>query len=470
MSQTSQQDSDTATTLLSLPGEVLLEICTTLILDLGDAPSEPVVLRLCSVCKPLRELLLASPTAWTRIRLRTFADLSGASLFIERSKACLLDVSVYFDIFDYIPPEFIHNLAVARWRRLTVSGPYSYEIARFVQAISDIPTLELTDVKLLARAQSDCGTEHVPLLSGAAGALRTLTMRGCVRCLAPFPHLTRLNVSHLLCNYDEFRDLIQGSPNLTTLILGNLLDQLDLEPETGTRPLFEAPSLKALAVGFLNAYLISGDRPLLAFLSLPNLEYLEIVGSRADYGELSGKPFPALRTLCLRDMDFPTCDAALFRSFSKITRLELNNVQGMQLLMVPDETGSAPWPDLRTLVCRFPDEESCPWLCSMLDHRPRLTIYVLEQHKDDLLAAGNRHDMRFLAPDEPSGLIRAEDFACGKWGDDDDSDEEFSGSDFEHSDEMDFFSDEVDYFDNGIDEEEDYFEDEDDGLDGVWLS
>ncbi|KAJ7103590.1 hypothetical protein B0H15DRAFT_223235 [Mycena belliarum] len=457
--------------ILSLPGELLVEIFSTVIEDLGDAPAEPVVLILASLCKSLRELLLASPTVWRRIRVRTFADLRGAHLFIERSKACPLELSVHFDIFDHIPHEFIQALDLPRLCKLSVSGPFSNDIARFVQAISDTPTPLLRDVSLLARTQSNCGNAHVPLLSGASDALRTLTMRGCVRCLAPFPHLTRLNISNLLCNYADFRDLINGSPSLTTLILGNLLDHLDPDSDNEAAvagPMFEASALKYLAVGFLNTYLVSGDRPLLGFLSMPNLEYLEVVGSRADYGEFSGKSFPALRTLCLRDLDFPTCDVALYRSFSNITRLELSNVQGMELLTVPEEKGAPLWPDLQDLVCWLPDEESCSWLDGLLASRARLTLHVPLKRKNNFPPAGGRYDIRFLS-DQPSGLIGPEDFASMEWEDDDSSNSE------------DFFSDEIDLFENDesfdyepepdedFDEEEAYYEDEDDDWDGVWF-
>lgn len=278
-----------------------------------------------------------------------------------------------------------------------------------------------------------------------------------------------------------------GSPNLTTLILSELLDRLNIETfpdqEISPRTVIEASSLKYFAVGFMNTYLTSADdpvsknaipvtrrlilaQPILVSLSMPNLEYLEVSGSRADFGELSRKEFPALRTLCLRDMIFPTCDPALYRSFSKITHLELNDVQGVELLAAPDEEGNKPWPDLRTLVCRFPDEESCSWLGNLLDGRPRLTLQVPERRKDEVLAFGRDHDVQLLS-DEPWGLIRSEDFAHSEWEDDEDDD--FSGSDFDrYSDEIDFFEemyeDNYEYeLEHGEGDEEDGYDDEDAG-------
>ncbi|KAJ7092666.1 hypothetical protein C8R44DRAFT_891108 [Mycena epipterygia] len=447
--------------LLTLPSELVVHIFATLIADVGDdGHSEPVVLRLCSVCKFLRDLVVNSPTLWTSIRLRTFTDLNSAHLFIDRSKTCLLDLFVSFNVLNHIPQEVIKDLNVPRWRRLSVRGPYSSEITRFVQAITDIPTPELRDVQLLAGEQSNCANEHIPILSGAADALRTLTMRGCIRCLAPLPQLTRLNISRLLCNYAEFRDLIQGSPNLTTLILVELLDHLDPQPVTAPRPLIEAPSLRSLAVEFVN---FSDDRSVLAFLSLPNLEYLEVASLRADCGEFSGQPLPALRTLCLRDMSFPTANAALYRSFSKITHLELNNVDGVGLLAAPDEEGAVPWPALRSIVCRFPDEQNCSWLEQVLNNRPRLSLQVPEhwQNKDSVLALAPIHDVRFLSSEEPSGLIRKDDFAPADWEDEGDSySDGFSGSEFDHySDEADFFEE---HYDSMLEEVDDYLENDDD--------
>jgi hypothetical protein len=204
---------------------------------------------------------------------------------------------------------------------------------------------------------------------------------------------------------------------------------------------------------------------------MPNLEYLEVVGSRADYGELSGKDFPALKRICLRDMSFPASDTTIYRSFTEITCLELYNVQGMGLLTAPDENGALPWPHLQTLRCRFSDEEGCAWLEKMVDCRPRLTLEVPNERKDDVVAIARTHDVRVLS-DDLLGLIRGEDFQRAEW--EEDEDDEYSDSNF--SDQLDFFDDEDNYdfeYDGMEDEVDDYFDDEDDddGLEGVvgWL-
>ncbi|KAJ7634244.1 hypothetical protein DFH06DRAFT_682829 [Mycena polygramma] len=465
-------------TLLTLPGEIVIHIFTLLVIDLGDAPPEPIVLHLSAICKSLRELVVNAPTLWSRIRLRRFPhDMNGAYLFIARSKDCLLDMSVYFDFVDHLAPAIVRSYAVSRWRKLTVRG-FSSDIVAFLQAIMDTPTPNLTEVHLLPpRGQSSCAGNHVPLLAGASSALRTLTMRGCIGCLAPLPHLTTLNISCLLCSYGEFRGLVQGLPNLRTLILGELLDHLEADTVaepisgiTGLRPLIEAPSVKSLAVGFTNTHLtLVHERPLLAFLSVPNLEYLEVCGSRADYGELSGKPLPELRTLCLRDMNFSAFDAALYRSFVHITSLELDNVQDVELLAAPDENGALPWPQLKTLRCRFVDDENCSWLAKLLHGRSHLALQIPLERKEDVLAISGNHDVRFLS-DELFGLIRAEDFERAAWEEDENGD--YSDSDF--SDPTDLFGDYDHYDDYGFeydleDQVDDYVEDDDDddGLEGV---
>ncbi|KAJ7932458.1 hypothetical protein B0H13DRAFT_1955553 [Mycena leptocephala] len=460
----------------TLPPEIIVHIFETLIVDLGDTPPEPVILRLSSICRDLRALAINSPTLWSHIHLRSLPidrDMNGVHLFIQRSQDCLLEVSVYFDFLD---PLAIQSYAVTRWRKLTIRAPRSSYVKHFLHAIVDIPTPHLSEVSLLPRERSDCAGEHLPLLSGASDALRTLTMHGCISCLASFPHLTKLNIFRLECTYEEFRDLIQGSPNLTTLILGELLDHFGNETLSDAVParraLIEAPFLRFFAVGFTNVDLIlTRDRPLLVFLSMPNLEYLEVVGSRADYGELSGKDFPALKRICLRDMSFPASDTTIYRSFTKITCLELYNVQGMGLLTAPDENGALPWPHLQTLRCRFSDEEDCSWLEKMVDRRPRLMLEVPNERKDDVVAIARTHDVRVLS-DDLLGLIRGEDFQRAEW--EEDEDDEYSDSNF--SDEVDFFDDEDNYdfeYDGMEDEVDDYFDDEDDddGLEGVvgWL-
>jgi hypothetical protein len=134
--------------------------------------------------------------------------MNGVHLFIQRSQDCLLEVSVYFDFLD---PLAIQSYAVTRWRKLTIRAPRSSYVKHFLYAIMDIPTPHLSEVSLLPRERLDCAGEHLPLLSGASDALRTLTINGCISCLVSFPHLTKLNIFRLECTYEEFRDLIQGS-------------------------------------------------------------------------------------------------------------------------------------------------------------------------------------------------------------------------------------------------------------------
>ncbi|KAJ7783721.1 hypothetical protein DFH07DRAFT_788890 [Mycena maculata] len=455
-------------TLLALPEELLVQFFKIVIEDSGDNPAEPVVLRLSSVCKFLRELVINSPILWSYIRLRGFRELKAVPLFIERSKTCLLDVTVHLDVIPYIAPNDLPNYAIPRWRSLTVGGSESNQISYFVQAIGNIATPELQHVRLFPRTTFDCVDEHVPLFSGASNTLRTLALRGCVGCLPPFPNLTKLNIFRLLCNYQQFRQLIEGLPSLTTLILPELLDRLGFdtlpEPDPPSRSMIEALSLKYFAVGFINTYLtLVDDPPILKFLSMPNLEYLEVSGSRAaEYGDLSGKEYSALRALCLRDMIFPTSDAALYRSFSKITRLELDNVQGLDLLRAAqDEGGPLSWPDLQTVVCRFPDEESCSELEKFLDGRSRLAVHVPVQRKNDVQEIGRNHDIRFLS-DEPYRLITSENFPRSDWDEDEDSDN------------IDDYLDEQDLFDEmyedyeyepefaEMDDEDDGYEDDED--------
>lgn len=227
----------------------------------------------------MRELVLNSPTLWSRIRLRTFSDLYSAPLFIQRSKECLLEVSLSFNrdlVPDITETQFFDVIAanMARWRKLTIRGPISSEVKTFLQEIIDAPTPSLVEVFLLPSEHATCDEDHRPLLSGASDALRALTMRGgCISCLAPFPNLTKLNIFRLNCSYEEFRSLIQGqlyfllrtdlqltylgSPNLATLILGELQDTFPtvtvMEPIVSHRPLIEAPSLRYFAVGFANS-------------------------------------------------------------------------------------------------------------------------------------------------------------------------------------------------------------------------
>lgn len=191
-----------------------------------------------------------------------------------------------------------------------------------------------------------------------------------------------------------------------------------------------------------------------------------------DLGDFSRKEYPALRTLCLRDMIFPPCDAALYRSFSKITHLELNDVLGVEALIAPDEGGALPFPNLQSVTCTWPDEENCAWLQPLLERRSRIVLRVLAHRKGDVLAFARDHDVQVLSS-EPQGLIRSEDFAIWDW---EDEESDFSGSNFgQYPDEFDFLQemydeDYADMLEYGEEEEEfededEEFEDEDDDAD-----
>ncbi|KAJ7630880.1 hypothetical protein FB45DRAFT_916816 [Roridomyces roridus] len=433
----------TTTTLQSLPQELTIQIFQNLIADAAESDEdyvEPMPLLLSRVSRFFRQLMLNSPTLWTFIRVHSPADRDAAPMFISLSKSCLLNVSFSLDTLPILAPAFIQSCAPSRWASLVARGSWN-EIAAFLRALDTSP--DLKDVRLLTRSRSfdfrDHHEDHEPHLAGASTALTSLTIHGCIRCLAPFPNLTKLNVHRLLCDYDQFRDLLQASPGLETLILCDLLDRLDGHDDC-----------------------VVGDNgpPILKYLSAPNIEYLELRGSRMDYGEFSGKEFAALRVLCLCEMIFPTCDAAVYRSFSKITHLELNNVQGGEQLVARDEAGALPFPNLETVVGRWLDEEDCSWLRPLLDGRPRVVLRV--QRKDDVLAFAGDHDVQVLSHG-PWGLIHSEFLSY-----DEEEDDDFSGSDHER------YSDEVDFFEEMYEEnyeyeleheleEEDFHGDDDDG-------
>ncbi|KAJ6621681.1 hypothetical protein B0H10DRAFT_968597 [Mycena sp. CBHHK59/15] len=201
---------------------------------------------------------------------------------------------------------------------------------------------------------------------------------------------------------------------------------------------------------------------------MPNLEYLEVSGSRADYGEFSGKAFPSLRTLCLRDMRFPPAVAAVYRSFSLITRLELIDIYDVPSLTEDADSSASfsQWPELRSIVFWLPSHRpsgNYSWLAKLISSRQPLTIEVPEDDKDTVLAIAAGHNLRFLT-DEPASLITEDDFVDDESSDPESEYDDFSGSELnQYSD----FSHELDG--------EDYFEDEggsvedgDEWYDEVW--
>ncbi|KAF7306873.1 F-box domain-containing protein [Mycena indigotica] len=286
---------------------------------------------------------------------------------------------------------------------------------------------------------------HTPLFR--CDGLRFLAFNGCIACIPPLKDLATLHLYHLHAKYPEFRMLIQGLPNLKALILQEIMDDFDDDPEKSNPP-FEATSIRSLSVSFVNDYLVSShEKPLLCSLLLPNLEYLEITGDRRDYGEFSGKDYPHLKTLHLREINFESIDCTIYQSFRKITRLEMHHVTGVGILFE-----GTPWPLLETVVYEPPPEKAK--ISPLLVYRPNVQLILPERYQN----AENQ-----VAHDPLRGLLNPELFARGKWDDLDDTQfsdellEDYYGGDSDYEDNFEY---EVDY-----NEEEDEYEEEDDDWD-----
>ncbi|KAF7310859.1 F-box domain-containing protein [Mycena chlorophos] len=408
-----------------LPSDVLLHLANLL-------PNEQL-LNLARVSSALRHLLLDSSTIWTTIQLDDYYDLSTAKILLKRSKTASLDVVISSPLFDHVTTN-LRSLSPERWRSLSLRALSDLEIADFLRHIKH-PLPQLSRLQCLAADLQHLRTDvHKPILASAS-ALRSLKIHGCVACLTPLTALTTLHVSRLSSNYHEFRALLEGLPNLETLILESIIETTT----DTTYPVFEVPSVSRLAVSFmdhpLSPFMKARPIPLLTSLRLPNLEYLEISKDRGDYGEFTGKEFPKLATLALRDMSsFCSSNFALLRSLQlKVSRLEVYGVSDLDTLLAE---GS--WPALTTLVCEpaGDDSSSLPsWFSAQAN-----TIIMLPKRPDDDDAVFYAEGLGGLL--QPGQLVEST-----QWSDLDDDDEDSFEDDFDLEFELGYHDEDEDYDD-----------------------
>nr|GAT44139.1 predicted protein [Mycena chlorophos] len=407
-----------------LPSDVLLHLANLL-------PNEELLTLAC-VSSALRHLLLDSSTIWTTIQLDDYYDLSTAKILLKRSKTASLDVVISSPLFDHVTTH-LWSLSPERWRSLSLRALSDLEIADFLRHIQH-PLPQLSRLQCLAADLEHLRTDaHKPILASAS-ALRSLKIHGCVACLPPLTALTTLHVSRLSSNYHEFRALLEGLPNLETLILESILEPTDRKDTT--YPVFEVPSVSRLAVSFIMDHLPSPSmKPLLTSLRLPNLEYLEISKDRGDYGEFTGKEFPKLATLALRDMS-PFCSSnfALLRSLQlKVSRLEVYGVSGLDTLLAE---GS--WPALTTLVCEPAGDDSSS-LPSWFSARANTIIMLPKRPEEDDDAVFYAEGLGGLL--QPGQLVEST-----QWSDLDDDEDSFE-DDFDLEFELGYHDEDEDYDD-----------------------
>ena len=144
--------------------------------------------------------------------------------------------------------------------------------------------------------------------------------------------ITTLSVHELCTQYSEVQTIFSTCPNITTLVLPQLLP-IAFPPSP--TPLIPAPSLKSMAASFKRFPHAESNLPyLVGILHMPNLEYLEVDGD-ADMSAIFDKSLSSTKIRTLRLTRRPKvhrADQTLLRSLTDLRQLELKDVPAEGLL------------------------------------------------------------------------------------------------------------------------------------------
>ncbi|KAK0186678.1 hypothetical protein F5146DRAFT_1227276 [Armillaria mellea] len=357
-----------------LPNELLAYIFSTAIISLLPIEHRSFLALVCSVCRHWRDVAIEASELWTTIYIHDLKHIPPAELFLERSKAQLLDVDIQVTFehgfwFRSPPAAFSpqRGLQVAEltsvhlWHTRTLSLRVSdeqraNELSELYQPLS-APQLVSLSIYIEEESRS------APLLLESICSLRSSGSEGSLSNTIPISSLTRLELTSLQPEHEDMQRIFSCSPSLETLIL----------PKFGRRwwgyqgenkPIIITQcSLRSLAVHMDSTHEIwsselatgsSDNCCVLASLRFPNLEYLEVLGDHSSCDlNLGGhfKDLPRLKTLRLQECCVSPADAQFFRSLKLLDRLELvDNLEDVKWSKRHRRNESFPFPRLSSIL------------------------------------------------------------------------------------------------------------------------
>ncbi|KAJ6502431.1 hypothetical protein C8R45DRAFT_976617 [Mycena sanguinolenta] len=369
-----------ATTIASLPGEVLAQIFKSgAILSSGCLPC---LVRYSAVSQRWRSAAL-DPDLWSTINVPLDRPMRNVvalvRICLERSKSCLFNItltvpqSADMDVVTSVMLLVVQH--VHRLRRLAITGlthpntavfPNRQEIFALLQNAQRAPCLAILDLTF-----SDWNPHfsmRIPpdRLLLQAPSLISLRLHG-VPSPVPFVGLRTLEIQGLQTSYADFQDMVVASPLLTKLVLPKLRLLVDLQ----SKPLapIEIPSLKTLALSFCkpppsNQFIPCHD--LLSLMSIPNLEYLELAGSDIpDFAKCFQNPgsLTKLRTLRLVNVSLigrmsEVDNSDYLRALTTVEQLEL--IHSHAEYLIPTRTSPKQKPKSRHHRTRSISREAGP--------------------------------------------------------------------------------------------------------------
>ena len=335
------------------------------------------------VSRRWRNAAINCPSLWTNIIITSWHPSQCLLMYLERSKSSPIDLRLFFhrefdlsdDIHDALDAKHILSSIIPhihRCRHIDIVNREAYiyaTLSRFRD--SSAPLLEsMSIIRTYIDHEDDNNFDddddddddndddlHLvasyprpkTIFSGGAPRLSHLRLdsTGLSCCWPPLDALTTLHIDASATlvvewKHEEFHELINASPSLTTLIIH--LEFVELEH---SKPI-EIPSLRTLDV-------TSIDIPdMLSASSFPSLESFTIRSIRDDQlGDVQAiLPLPKLRLLTLNDINFHNDDTytKLFDCFPTITHLTIVGTSTMNILRILNSPASAEsWPRLHTI-------------------------------------------------------------------------------------------------------------------------
>ncbi|KAJ7447800.1 hypothetical protein B0H11DRAFT_1929549 [Mycena galericulata] len=366
-----------------------------------------------------RTIALACPELWTKIRLsHRSQSWRWAPVFLRRSGTRLLDISINLESYSYRNGKPHHASPiymdwaleilghhVGRWQRVALRAWHSqlHEMWDFLASAPSIARLESVEFS------SVDGPHWVdPVWDSTIPALSRLFRSQSFRSLRinTWLDVPQFRAVHTLDIdfeaivtfgiHDGLRRIFGPTSTLETMAVRNFYPRA---AAMAGDPI-DACTIRSFAISFAVPFYYTriydlydlygggygGFESLTNIFSLPNIEYLEILGGFTGSAaaarniivpeDWEAPLFPHLLTLRLEDVDFSRRGLAFIQSLSQnITTLHLIHTAGNHHLLA----GNAQWPDLRALVVETQDDSGDPtWLVSFISMRAAIGATITE--------------------------------------------------------------------------------------------
>src|ERR1700722_1617286 len=376
-----------------LPNEILVYIFKTGQCEIG--PGKKFEVLVSHVSSHWRAVALASPSLWTNISRTMSPNCTGklgVEVYLERSKACPLDISFHLDSSEEADDATLISLIVAhvgRWRQVFIHLLDNNSYERILQGIrhSSAPLLEHFSLSPYTPFEVH-SNDNPQIFTGGAPRLTFVRLTGINihHMQPPFGAVTTLHLEDLrtemFVDYVQFSDIIHSSPVLVNLSLYGLV--INNWP-MGFQPPLPIPTLRSLRVQGSSELVYN----LMSGISAPHLDSLFVADCADDEGTTrpwdiapdrypTPPKFPHLRTLTFTDCYLPseTC-RKVFRAFPTITHFALLGSFSIDILKALGDDctlpSDLPWAELHTLTLEKLESAQEHLLCtSVLAGRKQL--------------------------------------------------------------------------------------------------